>query len=260
MESRAILRNLNSQRALEKHGAIRIPFLLPENISWVYSIIGKVIYVPPLITKEEYETIFNRFLSKVEYICINCSPVYLTFIQNLQLTGVQKEISITDEYQHPSLHILIPLMDGNESADVKFLENGHHIVSHPRGQGLHDIYSGFDEEISGRMRKITLKQGEAVFLYSHIPYFLDSAPELIWLKIAVLPYEFKSLFFKMDVDTISQYLMTEDDWYQYYHCAGAFSPRRYRRFEHARVRQTLLDSHSFKKKRVSFVFRIFGNK
>lgn len=228
---RSLIRKLELQSKLEQYGFIKLNLLSEQNIKMILDNLKKIETENILSLKREiYDIVLNKINNKVEYNCINCSSLYFKILSP-EKNNIYIEESINDEYSFPSLQLYIPLLSNKEEVVINFLSGAKNIYSHPRGENLPNLYqnlNNFDKYMVNE--RLTL--GECIFAYTHIPYMIsDFNSDIIWLSVGVLPYESKSLIYKMNDETnIDQFIMKEEDWFKYLYSDEILSLNKYRKF------------------------------
>ena len=213
---RILIRKMDLQSKIEQYGFFKLNILSEQNIIMILDNLNKIETVNTLSQKKEiYDLVLNKVNSKVEYNCINCSSMYFKIFRP-ENKKIYFENSINDEYSFPSLHVYIPLILNNEEVEINLLREAKEIYSHPRGENISNIFEN-TEYLEKYMLSESLKMGDCIFSYSHIPYMISNPnPNLIWLSIGVVPYESKSLIYKLNNENdIEQFLMKEDNWFKY---------------------------------------------
>ncbi|MFN8288200.1 MAG: hypothetical protein U0V74_15705 [Chitinophagales bacterium] len=190
MGYRSLLRNINLQKKIDCYGAVVSSFLSIQNIEWLVNIIENNNFFVDKNKYGELQLILNqKFQSKIEYRCINCSPLEFDFVFGISpKDGFILSESFTDEKKYPSLLFLVPLtLNASKPLVFHYLAKSHTLNSYIRASNMPCCFNEDKDFVLQNWSKLTLNLGEMVVLYPNIPFsFKDNQP---WLKIKVLPYE-----------------------------------------------------------------------
>lgn len=211
INSRVLLRNSKHQNSLEKSLFLKVDFFNVENYAFISDLIND--FEKSTINFYELQNIFiEKFQSKFEYKCINCSPLSIKFI-HIQKTTCIINNSVVDEEAQSSLCFLIPLFE-NEKSQAEVILLNKSISSYPRPENLF-----FSENLSidKKAKKTKLKYGEIIIAYNQIPIIIFNTNIRKFLIVNVLPYEARPFLFKKDFDTnsIQSYQTTSKKFLEY---------------------------------------------
>lgn len=185
---RILLRDDMAQMQLEKTGVAVIPFLHPGNEAWIWNLLSSN---DPMDASGYATDLFVKFQGKVEYRCINCSPINFTItpVHSYLAAPFNLLSSITDERKFQSLHLFVPISkDNRDKFDVAVLKGANHLVQNPRIHGLQHSFTQVEQQVRAAMQIITIKAGQALVIDRRVPFYWQGDNYFL-LEAPVLPYE-----------------------------------------------------------------------
>ena len=208
MKFRTLLRDDNKQLQIEKKGAVVIPFLFPDNISWL---LQKQKEIGPIHDASQvikvHEILTEKLQSKVEYRCVNCSPFQIYYSEISDYTSRQRDFfirdSITNEERSSALHLIAPLLkEADDGVTFHYLAGSHLVQIPHRGKDIPMFYETEGDFVRNNFSTLKVKSGEAFLTFGNVPY--NVAPEsraIPLLEITILPYEASATIYKLDKES-----------------------------------------------------------
>jgi len=208
LKFRTILRDDNKQLQMEKKGAVVIPFLFPDNISWLHQKqkeIGPVHDANQII--QVHEILNEKLQSKVEYRCINCSPFQIYYREFSDYTNRQRSFfipdSITNEERSSALHLIAPLLkETDEGVTFHYLAGSHLMQIPHRGKDIPMFYEVEGDFVRNNFSTLKVKSGEAFLIFGNVPYnVIPDNRSISLLEIIILPYEARPTIYELDKES-----------------------------------------------------------
>jgi len=211
IKSRVLLRKTKHQNTLEKSLFLKTDFFNEKNYAFILSIVND--FEKSNIDFNEFQTLFiDKFQSKVEYKCINCSPLSLKFI-DVNFTTFVINKSVVLEEEQSSLSFFIPLFENTKStAEVIYFNKCK--LPFPRLE----IISSKEGHLLPKDTHFTkIKYGEVIIAYNQIPFVINNNDVKRYLILNVLPYESRPFIFKKEIEPslIQSYQTTNEKFIDY---------------------------------------------